>query len=163
MVAEKVLRWLLRVSGVVILLAVIPVFAPTAWLAGWHEKLGLGPLPEGAIVEYLMRSLSAFYAMYGGLILVLSVDPRRYAGAIAYTALASIAFGLTMIWIDRRVGLPLAWILSEGPFIVLTGIVILILQARIRSKARLGPQVSLSMEPCGRQPAASSSRKGIPE
>ena len=138
--AERVLKWFLRVSGVLILLAVIPVFAPTDWLAGCHERIGLGPLPKGAIVEYLMRSLSGFYAMYGGLILVLAADPRRYSGAIAYTALASVLFGLLMIWVDRRVGLPLVWILSEGPSAILLGIFILILQARIRSKARLGPE-----------------------
>jgi len=140
MIAERVLKWFLRVSGVMILLAVVPVFAPTDWLAACHEKLGLGPLPKGAIVEYLMRSLSGFYAMYGGLLLVLASDPRRYSGAIAYTALASVLFGLVMIWVDSRVGLPLAWILSEGPSIILLGIVILILQARIRSKARVEPQ-----------------------
>lgn len=137
MVAERVLKWFLRVSGIIILLAVIPVFAPTDWLAGWHERLGLGPLPKGAIVEYLMRSLSGFYAMYGGLLLVLSCDPRKYSGAIAYTALASVAFGGAMIWVDHHAGLPLAWVLSEGPSAILLGIVILLLQARIRSSTRL--------------------------
>ena len=138
MTSERVLKWVLRVGGVCTLLALFFVFAPTDWLAGCHERLGLGPLPKGAIVEYLMRSLSAFYAMYGGLLLVLSADPRKFSGAITYTALASIAFGLAMIWIDSRAGLPQSWALSEGPSSIVLGIVILILQARIRSKARLG-------------------------
>ena len=140
MTAERVLKWFLRVGGVFVLLALIPVFAPTDWLAVCHERLGLGPLPKGAIVEYLMRSLSAFYAMYGGLLLVLAADPRRYSGVITYTAIASVAFGLAMICVDSRAGMPLAWTLSEGPFAILLGIAVWILQARIRSKARLEPQ-----------------------
>ena len=57
---NRLLRWLLVACGVMTLLALPAVFLPQAAMDAIHRSLGLGPLPEGPIVLYLARSLSAF-------------------------------------------------------------------------------------------------------
>ena len=84
-------------------------------MAKVHEAMGLGPFPEGPIVDYLARSLSGFYARYGGLLIVLSSDVKRHARAIAYVCWVGIAFGILMVGVDIRAGMPISWTLSEGP------------------------------------------------
>jgi pseudouridine-5'-phosphate glycosidase len=60
--SEKALVILLRASAVLLLTAVIPVVMPFVWMKDIHRQLGMGELPEGPIIGYLTRSLSAMYA-----------------------------------------------------------------------------------------------------
>jgi len=128
--ADRTLVLVLRVTGAVMVLAVIPVFMPLSWMAACHEGAGLGPMPTGAIVEYLARSVSAFYALMGGLLWLVAGRARRYADVIAYLAFIFVVFGVVILVIDIRLGLPLWWILLEGPPIAIIGLAVLMLQAR---------------------------------
>jgi hypothetical protein len=134
--AERLLILLLRVVGVVCCFAVFAVFMPRAWMAAIHEWLGVGEFPQGPIVEYLARSLSAFYALLGGLMLLISRDTRRHATVVTYLALGGMLFGILIFAIDLAIGMPRHWAFGEGPFVFLCSAAILMLQA----KARLGQQ-----------------------
>ncbi|MBL7133123.1 MAG: hypothetical protein ISS78_03410 [Phycisphaerae bacterium] len=140
---EKMLVWLLRFFGGVMLLAVVAVCMPGSWMAACHEWLGLGKFPDAPIADYLARSLSAFYAIMGGLVLLISGDIRRYATIITYVAVVCIVFGVATLVIDVRLALPTWWIVGEGPFVAGLGVVILIVQARAKRGAatRLRPDV----------------------
>ena len=129
---ERLLALLLRFAGVILLLACGAVFLPVAWMAATHRWLGLGDFPTDPIVDYLTRSISFLYGIKGGLYLLLSTDVRRFRPVIIYTAWAAICFGLAMIVIDVRAGLPWKWILGEGPCVILAGAAILVLARRIR-------------------------------
>lgn len=130
--AGRLLKVLLRAGGCASLLAVVAVVMPRAWMAACHARLGLGELPAGAIVEYLARSLSAMYAIVGGLMLLAAGDLRRHAPVITYLGLTHIVFAAAMLAIDLRIGLPWYWtageVASAGGF----GAAILLLQARMR-------------------------------
>ncbi len=76
---ERTLVLLLYVSGGVMLLAVFAIFLPTEWMATTHRWLGLGEFPASPLVDYLTRSISALYAIYGGLLVLLARDVRRFA------------------------------------------------------------------------------------
>jgi hypothetical protein len=65
--SDKALVLLLRIVGVPALFALVRVFMPVSWMAATHRWLGLGEMPTGPVVEYLSRSLSAFYALMGAL------------------------------------------------------------------------------------------------
>jgi hypothetical protein len=73
-----VLSILLRFLGVTALFALVAVFMPFSWMAATHRWLGLGEMPTGPVVEYLARSVSAFYAFFGAPCLVLAGDIERY-------------------------------------------------------------------------------------
>ena len=66
--------------------------------AAAHASLGLGPMPQGPLVGYLIRSASALYALHGALALFLSFDVRRYWRVITFLA-APMRIGTTLVGI----------------------------------------------------------------
>lgn len=84
-------------------------------MAATHRFLGLGDMPDGPLVQYLTRSISGLYAVHGGVMLVASLDVRRYRGVVLYLGAASIAFGTVVTIIDLLAPLPWYWTVSEGP------------------------------------------------
>jgi hypothetical protein len=124
----------LRLIGGLDLLALLAVGAPRWAIALAHEFLGLGPLPEGAIVGYLARSASALYALHGALALFVSFDLERYLPLIRCMALIALLHGAIMLSIDLREGMPLWWTLFEGPsFGAMGALVLLLLSGAQRS------------------------------
>ena len=119
------LLWALRLIGTSSLLALVFVVAPYSWMNSIHQDLGLGVLPDQPIVGYLARSTSAFYAMFGGLMLLLSTDLVHYRKLIAYVGGATATFGLALLLIDWQEGLPAWWTFWEGPFVLAFGLLLL--------------------------------------
>ena len=114
---EKTLSLLLRLGGAVMLAALGAVVMPFDWMNRIHQFLGMGALPDFPIVGYLTRSLSAFYALHGALLLFVAGDVRRYLPVIRFLALAAGVFGAVMLVLDRLVGMPLGWTVVEGPYV----------------------------------------------
>ena len=81
---ESALRVLLRFIGTSSLLALIFVPVPYSWMNGIHQYLGMGELSHQPVVGYLARSTSAFYAILGGLFLLISFDLPRYGTSTEY-------------------------------------------------------------------------------
>ena len=133
---ERRLKIFLRILGIFSILALVPTLMPVAWMASIHEGLKLGPFPQGPAVEYMARSLSAFYAMFGGLLLVVSGDVRRHSRVIAYVGIVEVLFGLLILIVELRIGVPLHLVLSEGPVIILFGLIILFFLARTKRETR---------------------------
>ena len=129
--AAIALRWLLIANGVMTLCALPAVFLPTAWMDAFHRNLGLGPLPEGPIVQYLARSVSALYAAFGSLTLVLAWDLARFAPLITWWGITAVVFGALLLWVDTTAPMPAHWTWGEVPYLVLTGAVVLLLQSRL--------------------------------
>jgi hypothetical protein len=128
---EKALVVLLQIAGVILLTALVPAVMPFAWMDAIHRRLGLGPLPDAPIVGYLTRSVSAFYALHGVLVFFFSLDVRRYLPVVKCLAAVCILFGAGMLVLDIVVGLPLPWVLGEGPSIIILGSVLLWLARRV--------------------------------
>ena len=129
---ERVLKLILQINGAVMATALVAVFMSHDQMAAIHQWLGLGKFPEGIIVDYLARSLSAFYALMGVLYIVLARDIRAYATIITFMAWASICFGVATIIIDLQLGFPAWWTWGEGPFIIVYGAVVLWLQRKVK-------------------------------
>jgi hypothetical protein len=106
---ESLLKLFLRVLGTSALTAAFFVCVPDAWMDAIHRQLGLGKLPDAPIVSYLARSTSAFYAMLGGLLWVVSFDLRRHRVVLRYLGLAILAIGLALFVVDWQAGMPLWW------------------------------------------------------
>ena len=132
---ERALILLLRVSGGVMLLALFAIVLPTQWMAATHRWLGLGEFPASPLVDYLTRSASALYAIYGGLLVLLARDVRRFAPVIVYLAVTGLAFGVVMIGVDFAAGMPRYWSVGEGPLVLVLSSVILWLARGIRRDA----------------------------
>ena len=122
---ETLLIWILRLLGFGGLLAAFCVLLPMDWMAAVHERLGLGEFPRAPIVEYMARSLSAFYAMTGGLFFVLSFGVRQHRTVLCYLAWAVTVFGIAVLVMDIVAGLPWYWTCAEGPPTVIFGVLML--------------------------------------
>ena len=127
MTHQRLLELLLRISGSFMLLALVFVFAPESWMRDIHVWLGLGQLPDIPITWYLTRSLSAFYALTGGLFWILSSNVSHYHSLLFYVACVTIGFGMVVAVIDVWAGMPVPWTFTEGPLVLLVGIAILYL------------------------------------
>ena len=104
--ADKVLVFLLRLVGVGSLFALVAVFMPSSWMAATHRWLGLGEMPTGPVVEYLARSVSALYAVYGALCLVVAADLGRYRPLVRFLGVAFALMSVAFLGVDLAAGMP---------------------------------------------------------
>jgi hypothetical protein len=126
----------MRLFGVSAMLALPFVFVPRSWMDSIHQSwLGMGPLPAEPIVGYLARSTSMFYFIMGGLMVLMSFDLRRYHPAIGYLLGTSLLFGVVLLGVDLYEGMPLHWVVCEGPCIMLLSVVMLMLWRGMDVKA----------------------------
>ena len=113
--SDEVLVILLRFMGVTALFALVAVFMPFSWMAATHRWLGLGEMPTGPIVEYLARSLSAFYAFFGALCLAMAADVERYRRLVQFLGAALAVMSVVVFGIDWSINMPWWWTAFEGP------------------------------------------------
>lgn len=133
--ADRVLVILLRFLGVSALFALVAVFMPMTWMAATHRWLGLGEMPTDPVVEYLARSLSAFYALIGAICLVLAADLERYRPLVRFLGVAFVLMSLIALGVDLAAGMPWWWSASEGPGGVVFGALLFMLAHPAHSKS----------------------------
>ena len=118
---------LLRILGGICVLAIVPLFAPRIWLDAGHRVLGLGAFPSAPIAEYLARSVSSLCTFYGGLLLLLASDVRRFIRVIQYQAVAIMILSAVGIFAGVRAGIPAYLVIADaiGCWILLVPILVL--------------------------------------
>lgn len=129
---------LLRLGGVVTVMAFAAVFLPVEWMAATHEWLGLGEFPRSAIVDYLTRSIALLYGFHGVLLFLVSTDPVRYRPIAQFIGIMNILMGMLMVLIDLYAGMPALWTLAEGPPIAVFGAIILFLVRGVPQQTQVG-------------------------
>jgi|SRR5262245_43571423 len=133
-------KWLLRVIGGVELCAIPFLLFPFSWMNHVHDHiLGLGPLPQAPIVEYMARNLSALYAVHGAVIVRLSFDVPRFRPMIRFLGWLHIVFGATVFVIDFAAGLPWWWVAGEGTGIAAGGLLVVMLTQHATRRDKLTP------------------------
>lgn len=120
------------------MLAIVAVFMPLSWMASVHEFLGLRKMPEGPIVEYLARSLSALYALLGCWIFYLSGRVPTQLGFVRLFGVLFTIFGMVLWWIGVKSAMPITWVLLEGPPAILLGLWIIYCCRGADSSSRSG-------------------------
>ncbi len=131
-VYETLLKWILRLVGCTLMLAAFAVGMPERWMALAHQALGFGSFPSSPVMEYLARSASTLYAMRGALMVLASLDVRRYAPLVAFLGISGCIFGVVMLLVDLEAGMPVWWTLVEGPPVLTTNLLVLGLLWKIR-------------------------------
>jgi hypothetical protein len=131
------LQLFLRIFALGPMSAVFAAMLPIGVMDRIHQLIGLGPLPQGPIVEYLARSTSMFYAIHGVLLWYLASDLRRYRDLFRFYLRVSLLFAAGLFLTDLSAGLPPRWTLVEGP-IVAAFIVLIMVWFRKAELADLG-------------------------
>jgi hypothetical protein len=134
--ADKLLVILLRFVGVTALFALVAVFMPVSWMAATHRWLGLGEMPITPVVEYLARSVSAFYVLFGTLCLVVASDLERYQPMVRFLGVAFAVMSVALLGVDLAAGMLWWWSASEGPAGVVFGALMFFLARTEKSEAK---------------------------
>jgi hypothetical protein len=91
-------------------------------------------MATGPVVEYLDRSLSAFYAIMGALCLVLTTDLERYLPLARLLGVAFALMSLVFLGDDLAAGMPWWWSAPKGPRGVVFGALLFVLARPAYSK-----------------------------
>ncbi len=101
--------WILRLSGATEILAFFAVIMPRSWMEISHAWLGLGEMPNGAVLMFMIRQASYTYGMHGISLWVLASDVIRFRKLIILNGIAYLLAGPIFFWIDYTTGMPWLW------------------------------------------------------
>src|SRR6185436_14931435 len=110
---EVIQKVLLRLAGAFEILAFIAVVMPRSWMEISHEWLGLGLMPHGPVLMFLIRQASYTYGMHGISLWVLALDVRRFRPLIILNGIAYLLAAPVFWAIDYTTGMPLWWTLGD--------------------------------------------------
>jgi hypothetical protein len=134
MTSQRLLVWLLRLAGVTEILAFISVVMPRSWMEVSHAWLGMGTMPEGPLIMFMIRQASYAYGMHGVSLLVLSSDVVRFRTLVILNGIAYLLAGPIFFWIDYTAGMPWWWTVVDSLGCGFTGAAILLLTMRTGSQ-----------------------------
>jgi hypothetical protein len=141
---ERGLAGLLIAEAAVLLCALPAVAMPSAWMATIHEWLGMGPMAAGPLVEYLTRSLSLLYGLTAPVLLALAADVRRYLPLIRVLGWVHVVGAGALFTLDVLCGMPLWWVVVEGPIVAGLGVGLLVLSRGVVGE--MGREAALSAD-----------------
>ena len=118
---KLLLTWLLRLLGVLEILAFIAVVMPRSWMEVSHAWLGLGQMPEGAVLMFLIRQASYAYGMHGISLWILAADLKRFRTLVWFNGISFLLAGPVFVLIDYISGMPSWWTAVDGPSCALMG------------------------------------------
>jgi len=101
--------WILRLSGAVEILAFIAVIMPRSWMEISHAWLGMGAMPSGPVLMFMIRQASYTYGMHGVSLWVLASDVIRFRKLVILNGIAYLLAGPIFFWIDYTTGMPWYW------------------------------------------------------
>jgi len=110
---ERIQKIVLRLAGAVEILAFFAVVMPRSWMEISHEWIGLGLMPHGPVLMFLIRQASFTYGMHGISLWVLASDVRRFRPLIILNGIAYLIAAPVFAAIDYSTGMPHWWTIGD--------------------------------------------------
>ena len=111
---EGIQKGVLRLAGAFEILAFIAVVMPRSWMEISHEWLGLGQMPHGPVLMFLIRQASYTYGMHGVYLWFLALDVNRFRPLIILNGIAYLLAAPVFAAIDYTTGMPLWWTIGDA-------------------------------------------------
>jgi len=105
--------WLLRLAGLVEILAFGAVVMPRSWMEISHAWLGLGVMPSGTILMFLIRQASYVYGVHGISLWILASDVVRFRPLVRFNGVSFLVASPVFFVIDYTTGTPFFWTLID--------------------------------------------------
>ena len=105
---------LLKTAGAISLVTLGAVFAPDYVLGKLHWLLGMGKLPDSALLRYLGAGGSFVSIVTGILMWMMAGDVVRYRPMIVMSSWITLAAAPIYWYINRHTGMPLWWTLMDS-------------------------------------------------
>jgi hypothetical protein len=122
----------LRFLAVLQILTGAIVFMPVDWIGQWHSWLGLGPLPDDAVLRYVIRGAAYAQGAIGVLLWVMARDVVQYRPLVITTAWIYLLGAPVFYFIDSIAGMPRYWCIFDTVSCFLSGAILLALCLRQR-------------------------------
>ena len=122
--------WLLRLGGALEILAFLAVVMPRSWMETSHLWLNMGPMPDGAVVMFMIRQASYAYGMHGISLWVLASDVERFRPLVIFNGISYLLAGPVFFLIDYSTGMPMWWTLGDAMACLFFGVALLWLSLR---------------------------------
>jgi len=129
--------WLLRLAGSVESLAFFAVVMPRTWMEAAHGWMGLGEMPHGTIMMFMIRQASFTYGLHGVLLWLMSSDVIRFRPLVLFTGVSYLLAGPVFLLIDLTTGMPWFWTAGDTVASASLGAALLFLD-RVGIKTRKG-------------------------
>ena len=110
---QRLLVWLLRLAGTVEIFAFIAVVMPRSWMETSHAWLGMGEMPEGALLMFIIRQASYTYGVHGLSLWLIASDVERFRSFVIFNGIAFLIAAPVFFLIDRSSGMPLWWMVID--------------------------------------------------
>jgi hypothetical protein len=122
---QKLTAWLLRAAGAVEILAFGAVIMPRSWMETSHAWLGLGVMPDGPIIMFMIRQASYFYGAHGVLLWLLATDVERFRPLVRFTGVTFLLAAPVFFVIDYTAKMPVFWTLTDTLGCLFLGVALL--------------------------------------
>lgn len=110
---QRLLVWLLRLAGVVEILAFTAVVMPRSWMEISNAWLGLGEMPSGPLLMFMIRQASYTYGVHGLSLWLIASDVERFRPFVVFNGIAFLVAAPVFFLIDITSGMPLWWAVSD--------------------------------------------------
>ena len=127
---ERLLVWLLRLAGAVEILAFIAVVMPRSWMEIAHAWIGLGEMPQGPLLMFMIRQASYTYGVHGLSLWLIATDVDRFRPFIVFNAIAFLVAAPVFFLIDFTSGMPWWWAVSDPASCAVFGAALFFLSRR---------------------------------
>ena len=125
--------WILRIAGVVEIVAFIAVVMPRSWMEISHTWLGLGEMPPGPVLMFMIRQASYTYGMHGISLLVIASNVERFRPLVILNGIAFLIAGPIFFLIDYTSGMPWWWSVGDSLSCLSLGAALLLLSRKSQS------------------------------
>ncbi len=95
------------------MLAFLAVLMPRSWMEASHAWLGLGAMPDGPILMFMIRQASYVYGMHGVSLWVLATDVVRFRPLILLNGISFTLAAPVFFLIDYTSGVPWWWTMVD--------------------------------------------------
>ena len=95
-----------------------------------HAWLGLGEMPGGPIIMFMIRQASYVYGMHGVSLWVLASNVSRFRQLVLLNGVSFLLAGVVFLVIDYTAGMPLWWTLADASACASFGAIVLGLSRR---------------------------------
>lgn len=134
--SQSLQAWILRIAGATEILAFFAVIMPRSWMEVSHAWLGMGEMPNGPVLMFMIRQASYTYGIHGVSLWVLASDVVRFRKLVILNGIAYLLAGPIFFWIDYTAGMPWYWTLIDSLGCVSFGTAILGLNLFAREHRR---------------------------
>ncbi|MEP6921339.1 MAG: hypothetical protein ABI967_09450 [bacterium] len=111
---QRLLSSLLRLAGAIELLAFFAVVMPRSLMATAHAALGLGLMPQGPVLIFMIRQASYCYGMHAVSLFVIASDVERFRTFVIFNGISFLLAAPVFFLIDFTAGMPLWWTLGDS-------------------------------------------------